>query len=80
MYVVFIDIMYFNVQIIVHHLGILLPHEDGFSKVKNYFESVYYSICDDYYGANANEICMIEDFGPGGETTSRSFPLNNNDA
>ena len=27
--------MYFHVRIILHHLGISLPHEDGFSKVKN---------------------------------------------
>ena len=33
----------------MHELVIFLPHEDGFSKVKNgYIESVYYSVCDDY--------------------------------
>ena len=30
-------------------MGFSLPHEDGFSKVKNaYIKSAYYSICDDY--------------------------------
>ena len=30
-------------------MGISLPHEDDFSKVKNaYIKSVYQSICDDY--------------------------------
>ena len=27
--------MYFHVRIILHHLDISLPHENGFSKVKN---------------------------------------------
>ena len=27
--------VYFHVQLILHDLGISLPHEDGFSKVKN---------------------------------------------
>ena len=41
--------VYFHVQLILHELGISLPHEDGFSKVKNaYIKSAYYSICDDY--------------------------------
>ena len=45
----------FHVQIIMHHLGISLPHENGFSKFKNsYLKSVHYSICDDY-GVNADE-------------------------
>ena len=40
---------YFHMRLILHELGIFLPHEDGFSKVKNgYIESVYYSVCDDY--------------------------------
>ena len=47
---------YFHVQITLHHLGISLPHEDVFSKVKNsYDKSTYYSICDDY-SINAGEI------------------------
>ena len=33
----------------MHELSISLPHEDGFSKVKNsYIKSAYYSTCDDY--------------------------------
>ena len=34
---------------ILHDLGIPLPHEDGFNKVKSdYIKSAYCSICDDY--------------------------------
>ena len=41
--------VYFHVQLKMHGLGISLPHEDGFSRVKNaYIQSVYYSLCDDY--------------------------------
>ena len=41
--------VYFHVRLILHDLGISLPHEDGFSKVKNaYIKSAYYSICDQY--------------------------------
>ena len=37
----------------MHELGIFLPHEDGFNKVKNaYIKSAYYSICDDFVDAN----------------------------
>ena len=47
--------VYFHIRLILHELGISLPHEDGFSKVKNaYIKSAYYSICDDY-GVDANE-------------------------
>ena len=47
--------VYFHLPIILHHLGIFLPHEDGFSIVKNsYIKSAYYSICDDY-GVNPYE-------------------------
>ena len=47
--------MYFHVQLVWHDLGIPVPHEDGFSKVKNaYINSAYYSICDDY-GVDADE-------------------------
>ena len=43
---------------ILHDLGISLPHEDGFSKVKNaYIKSAYYSIRDDY-GVNPDETRM----------------------
>ena len=46
--------LYFHVRIILHHLGISLPHEDGFRMVENsYIKSAYYSICDDY-GVNAD--------------------------
>ena len=42
----------------LHDLGISLPHENGFSKVKNaYIKSAYYSICDDY-GVDADETWM----------------------
>ena len=47
--------VYFQVRLILHDLGISLPHEDRFSKVKNtYIKSAYYSICDDY-GVNSDE-------------------------
>ena len=41
--------VYFHIRLILHELGISLPLEDGFSKVKNsYIKSAYDSICDDY--------------------------------
>ena len=41
--------IYFRIGLMLHELGILLPHEDGFSKVKNDYEkSAYYSLCDNY--------------------------------
>ena len=47
--------MYFHVRLILHDLVIPLPHEDGFSKVKNgYTKSAYYAIFDDY-GVDADE-------------------------
>ena len=47
--------MYFHVQLILHELHISLPHEDGFSKVKNaYARSACYSVCDQY-GVNPDE-------------------------
>ena len=47
--------MYFHVRITLHHLGISLPLEDNFHKVKNScIRNAYYSICDDY-GVNAEE-------------------------
>ena len=50
--------MYFHARLILHDLGISLPHEDGFSKVKNSsITSDCYSICDDY-GVNADETWM----------------------
>ena len=52
----------FHVRLILHELGISLPHEDGFSKVKNaYIKSAYYSICDDY-GVNPDETWMHGDW------------------
>ena len=77
--------VYFHVKIKLHPLGISLPHELGFSKVKNsYIKRAYYSICNDY-GVNADETWMYGDwfctanydvFGNGGKTTERSPPDN----
>ena len=77
--------VYFHVRLILHDLGIPLPHEDGFSKVKNvYIKSAYYSICDDY-GVDANQTWMHGDwfyttgygiFGHEIKTTKRSLPDN----
>ena len=54
--------MYFHVQLILHDLGISLPHEDGFSQVENaYIKGAYYSICDDY-GINPDETWMYGDW------------------
>ena len=54
--------VYFHVRIILPHLGISLPHEDGFGKVKNpYIKREYYSICDDY-GVNTDETLMNRDW------------------
>ena len=39
--------VYFHARLILHELCISLPHEDGFSKIKNDDErSAYYSVCD----------------------------------
>ena len=77
--------VYFHVRLILHDLGIPLPHEDGFSKVKNaYIKSAYYSICDDY-GVDADETWMHGDwfyttgygiFGHEVKATKRSPPDN----
>ena len=77
--------VYFHVQLILHELGIFLPHEDGFSKVKNsYIQSAYYSIYD-YYGVDADETWMHGDwfyttdygiFGHAVKATERSPPDN----
>ena len=54
--------VYFHEQLILHDLGDSLPHEDGFSKVKNaYIKSDYYSVCDDY-GVNVDETWMYGDW------------------
>ena len=77
--------LYFHVRLTLHDLGISLPHEDGFSKVKNaYIKSVYYSICDDY-DVNPDETWMHGDwfymmdygiFGHEVKVTERSPPDN----
>ena len=66
-------------------MGISLPHEDGFSKVKNaYIQSTYYSLCDDY-SVDADETWMHGDwfyttdyaiFGHEVQATERSPPDN----
>ena len=54
--------MYFHVRLILHELAISLPHEDGFSKVKNdYDDSVYYSVCEEY-GVDPTETWMYGDW------------------
>ena len=75
--------MYLHVRIIFHHLGIPLPHEDGFIKVKNsYIKSASYSVCDDYR-VNTDETWMKRHwfyttkygvYGDGGKATERSPP------
>ena len=69
----------------MHDLHIPLPHENGFSKVKNaYIKSEYYSICDEY-GVDADETWMYGDwfyttgygiFGHEVKATKRSLPDN----
>ena len=82
--------VYFHVPLILHELGISLPLEDGFRKVKNaYIKSAYYSICDDY-GVDADETWVHGDwlymtdyaiFGDEVKATERStrqsFTMNN---
>ena len=54
--------VYFHIRLMLHELGISLPHEDGFSKVKNsYIQSTYYSLCDDY-GVDPTETWMYGDW------------------
>ena len=54
--------MYFHVRLILHELGISLLHEDGFSRVRNYYiQSTYYSLCDDY-GVDPTETRMYGDW------------------
>ena len=77
--------VYFHIRLILHELGISLPHEDGFSKVKNaYIQSTYYSLCDDY-NVDADETWMHGDwfyttdyaiFGYEVQATERSPPDN----
>ena len=77
--------VYFRVRLILYDLGTSLPHEDGFSKVKNSnIKSAYYSICDDY-NVNEAETWMYGDwfystvygiFGHEVKATERSPPDN----
>ena len=54
--------VHFHVRLTLHELGISLPHDDGFSKVKNvYIKNAYYSIRDDH-GVDANETWMHGDW------------------
>ena len=77
--------MYFHVRLILNELGISLPLEDSFSKVKNgYIQSAYYSLCDDY-DVDPSETWMYGDrfyttdyaiFGNEVKVTERSPPDN----
>ena len=54
--------VYFHVRIILHHFGIFLLQENGFSKVEtSYIKSGYYNICNNY-GVNADETWMNGDW------------------
>ena len=51
--------VHFHVRLIMYNLGIPLPHEEGFSKVKNaYIKSTYYSICG-YMGIGFIRLVMV---------------------
>ena len=70
--------VYFHIQIIMHHLGISSPFEDGFSKVEiSYLKKAYYSLCDNY-GVNADQTWMnggiqrYKVFSDGGKATKWS--------
>ena len=66
--------VYFHVRIILHHLGISLPHEAEFSKIRDfYIKSACYGICDDY-GVNSNKTRVNRDLLC--TTTERSLPDN----
>ena len=78
-------LVYFHIRLILHDLGIFLPHEDGFRKVKNsYINSSYYNTCDKY-GVDPTETWMYGDrfyttnygiFGHEVKATNRSPPDN----
>lgn len=51
--------VYFHRQKILHHIGISLPHEDGFNKLKDVFKRRFYRILGDY-GVNMKEIRIID--------------------
>ena len=74
--------VYFHVRLILHKLHISLPHEDGFSKVKNDYDSAYYSVCNEY-GVDPTVTWMFGDwfytidyaiFGHNVKATERSLP------
>lgn len=75
--------MAFHVWIILNHLGMALPHENNFSRVKDsYVKSVYYRTFDDSK-VNANETWLNVDwfytaehgvFDDGGKATQSSLP------
>ena len=77
--------VYLHVRLILHDLGIPLPHEDGFNKFKNAsIKNGYYSVCDDY-GVDLDETWIHEDwfnmtgygiFGHKAKATNRSAPDN----
>ena len=77
--------VYFHARLILHELGISLPHKNGISKVKDaYIKSTYYSICDDY-DVDSNKTWMHGDwfyttdyaiFGHEVKATERSPPDN----
>ena len=77
--------LYFHVRIILYRLGVSLPHETSFSKIKDScIKSAHYSICDDY-GVNTNKVRIKGDWfyttayanlGDGGRDTPRSPPDN----
>ena len=50
--------VYFHIRLIFHELGISLPHEDGFSKVKNDYDYRVYCIACGQYGVNPDETWM----------------------
>ena len=53
--------VYFHIRLILHELGISLPHEDGLTKVTNAsIKSAYYSTCDDY-GTDLTETWIYGD-------------------
>ena len=76
---------HFHVRMLLHHLGVSLPHNNSFDNVKNYyFKNGYYIICDGY-GVNGIENWMNGDrfhtpsyelFSDGRKAPKRSFSGN----
>ena len=54
--------VYFHVRLILHKLHNSLPHEDGFSKVKNDYEDSAYCSVFDEYGVDLAETWMYGDW------------------